>query len=39
MATDGKSDILAIKPNTLDHRSPIYIGSRFEVEKVKEYMK
>jgi len=39
MATDGKSDILSIKPQKLDHRSPIYIGSRFEVEKVKEYLK
>ena len=38
MATDGWQDILSIKPNDLDHRCPIYIGSRFEVEKVKEYL-
>ncbi len=38
MATDGKQDILSIKPRDLDHRCPIYIGSRFEVEKVKEYL-
>ena len=38
MATDGSQDILSIKPNDLDHRCPVYIGSRFEVEKVKEYL-
>jgi fructose-1,6-bisphosphatase I len=37
-ATDGKEDILSIKPENLDHRSPIYIGSRHEVEKAKEYL-
>ncbi len=37
-ATDGKEDILSIKPEDLDHRSPIYIGSRHEVEKAKEYL-
>lgn len=37
-ATDGKEDILSIKPADLDHRSPIYIGSRYEVEKAKEYL-
>ena len=36
MATDGKQDILAIKPESLNHRSPIYIGSRYEVEKARE---
>jgi fructose-1,6-bisphosphatase I len=34
-ATDGEEDILSIKPENLDHRSPIYIGSRHEVEKAK----
>lgn len=37
-ATDGKEDILSIKPENLDHRSPIYIGSRHEVEKAKKYL-
>ena len=36
MATDGMQDILAIKPENLNHRSPIYIGSRYEVEKARE---
>ena len=38
MATDGLNNILAIKPESLDHRSPIYIGSRHEVEMVKAYL-
>jgi len=38
MATNGKEDILSIKPEALDQRSPIYIGSRFEVEKAKEFL-
>lgn len=38
MATDGKQDILAIKPEGLDHREPIYIGSRYEVEKAREFL-
>jgi fructose-1,6-bisphosphatase I len=37
MATDGKRDILAIKVENLNQRSPIYIGSRFEVEKAREF--
>jgi len=37
-ATDGNVEILSIKPENLDHRSPIYIGSRHEVEKAKEYL-
>lgn len=39
MATNGKENILSIKPEKLDQRSPIYIGSRFEVEKAKEFLK
>src|SRR5271157_738022 len=38
MATDGKQDILSIKVGDLDQRCPIYIGSRFEVEKAKEFL-
>jgi len=38
MATNGKEDILSIKPESLDQRSPIYIGSRFEVEKAREFL-
>ncbi len=38
LATDGINDILNVKPGDLDHRSPIYIGSRYEVEKAKEYL-
>jgi len=38
MATNGEEDILLIKPESLDQRSPIYIGSRFEVEKAKEFL-
>jgi fructose-1,6-bisphosphatase I len=37
-ATDGKEDILSIKVEELNQRCPIYIGSRFEVEKAKEYL-
>ena len=38
MATDGTRDILSIKPESLDQRNPIYIGSRYEVEKAKEFL-
>jgi fructose-1,6-bisphosphatase I len=38
MATDGKKDILAINVAELNQRCPIYIGSRFEVEKAKEFL-
>jgi fructose-1,6-bisphosphatase I len=37
MATDGKQDILTIKVENLNQRCPIYIGSRFEVEKAREF--
>ena len=36
-ATDGKKDILSIKVEELYQRCPIYIGSRFEVEKAREF--
>ncbi len=38
MATNGKEDILSIKPESIDQRSPIYIGSRFEVERAREFL-
>jgi fructose-1,6-bisphosphatase I len=38
MATDGINDILSLKPANLHHRSPVYIGSRHEVEKAKEFL-
>jgi D-fructose 1,6-bisphosphatase (EC 3.1.3.11) len=38
MATNGKEDILSVEPEKLNQRSPIYIGSRFEVEKAKEFL-
>jgi Fructose-1,6-bisphosphatase len=38
MATNGKQDILSIKVEDLNQRCPIYIGSRFEVEKAKEFL-
>jgi fructose-1,6-bisphosphatase I len=37
-ATDGKEDILSIKVEDLNQRSAIYIGSRFEVEKAREFL-
>lgn len=37
-ASTGKDDILALKVEDLDQCCPIYIGSRFEVEKAKEFL-
>jgi fructose-1,6-bisphosphatase I len=37
-ATDGRKDILSIKVEELNQRCPIYIGSRFEVEKAKDFL-
>ena len=37
-ATNGKEDILSLKVSELDQRSPVYIGSRFEVEKAMEFL-
>ena len=37
MATDGKQDLMSIKVEELNQRCPIYIGSRFEVEKAREF--
>ena len=38
IATDGKEEILSLKVDNLDQRCPIYIGSRFEVEKAMEFL-
>ncbi|NLN59170.1 MAG: fructose-1,6-bisphosphatase [Deltaproteobacteria bacterium] len=38
-ATDGQRDILTVPVEELGQRSPIYIGSRFEVDKVGDYLK
>ena len=37
-ATDGLVDILDKIPQKLDERSPIYIGSKYEVELAKKYL-
>jgi fructose-1,6-bisphosphatase I len=37
-ATDGKEDILSIRVEDLNQRSAIYIGSRFEVEKARDFL-
>ena len=39
MATDGVKRILSMTPESLDQRSPVYIGSRYEVEKAGDYLK
>ncbi len=38
LATDGRQRILSIKPDSLDQRCPIYIGSKNEVEKAKLFL-
>jgi fructose-1,6-bisphosphatase I len=38
MASDGKRRILDIQPTELHQRSPVYLGSRAQVEKAKEYL-
>lgn len=37
-ATDGLRDILDIPAESLDQRNPVYIGSRFEIEKAREFL-
>ena len=39
MATNGYENILDIKLEKIHQRAPIYIGSKSEVEKAKEYIK
>ena len=38
MATDGKEDILSLKVDNINKCSPIYIGSRTEVEMAKQFL-
>ena len=38
MATDGNEDILSLKVNSVNQRSPIYIGSRTEVTMAREFL-
>jgi fructose-1,6-bisphosphatase I len=38
MATDGVNRILDIQPNELHQRVPLVIGSRGDVNKVREFM-
>jgi fructose-1,6-bisphosphatase I len=38
IATDGTDEILALRVEDLEQRCPIYIGSRFEVEKAMEFL-
>lgn len=37
-ATDGKEDILSLKVQNVDQRSPIYIGSTTEVQMAKQFL-
>jgi fructose-1,6-bisphosphatase I len=37
-ATNGLEDILDIAPTEIDQRSPIYIGTKYEVELAKSYL-
>jgi fructose-1,6-bisphosphatase I len=38
VATDGKEPILSLQVENLDQRCPVYIGSRFEVDKAMEFL-
>jgi len=37
-ASNGKQRILEIKPGTLHQRTPIFIGSEYDVRMVEEFM-
>ena len=37
-ATNGKEDIMAIKVENLDQCSPIYIGSKTEVQMAEKFL-
>lgn len=37
-ATDGKEDILSLKVENLDQRSPVYIGSVTEVQMIRQFL-
>lgn len=38
MATDGEKPILEIEPTSLHQRVPLYVGSRYEIEKLEEFI-
>ena len=38
-ATTGKEDILNIKPTDIHQRVPVFLGGKYEIEKLKEYLK
>ena len=38
MGSDGKRDIMSIPIDSLDQRSPIYLGSKYEVEKAEKFL-
>lgn len=38
MATDGQQRIMEIKPTAIHQRTPIYIGSKLNVEKVMDFL-
>jgi fructose-1,6-bisphosphatase I len=38
IATDGDREILDLQVQDLEQRAPVYIGSRFEVEKAREFL-
>lgn len=37
-ATDGKTDILSLKVQNIDQRSPIYIGSATEIQRAQQFL-
>jgi len=37
-ATDGRRRILEIEPDALHQRTPLYVGSRFEMEKLVQFL-
>ena len=37
-ASNGKKRILEVKPETLHQRTPIFVGSKYDVKKVEEFM-
>jgi fructose-1,6-bisphosphatase I len=39
MATDGKVRILAKEPKSLHERTPLYVGSKLEMERLQGYLK
>jgi len=39
MATTGKEDILNIKPTDIHQRVPVFLGGKYEMEKLKSMLK